>query len=185
MDNGELLLISIGLAMDAFAVSLCKGLSFGKVNVVNSIVVGLYFGIFQALMPSIGYFLGDFFAPVVVQVDHWITFILLTLIGTNMLKESNEEDKKMNSSICLKAMLLPAIATSIDAMAVGITFAFLEVNLIKSVCFIGIISFILSTLGSLLGSKIGMNNKVLALRFGGVVLIMMGTKILIEHLIFL
>ena len=91
----------------------------------------------------------------------------------------------MNSSICLKAMLLPAIATSIDAMAVGITFAFLEVNLIKSVCFIGITSFILSTIGSLLGSKIGMNNKVLALRFGGVVLIMMGTKILIEHLIFL
>lgn len=144
----EIILLSFGLGMDAFAVSVCKGLSMKKMSLKKALIIGGYFGIFQALMPLIGYALGKGFENIVTQIDHWIAFILLLAIGINMIKEalSNEEESN-DDKVDFKTMIVLAIATSIDALAIGITFAFLQVNILMSVCSIGIITFILSVVG--------------------------------------
>lgn len=180
----EILLLAVSLAMDAFAVSICKGLSMKKINWKKAIIIGLYFGIFQALMPAIGYFLGSTFESFVNNIDHWIAFILLFLIGGNMIKEafSKEEKENCNDNVDFKTMIVLAIATSIDALAVGITFAFLNVNLIISAILIGIITFIISLIGVKIGNKFGSKYENKAEFFGGFVLILIGAKILLEHL---
>ena len=179
----EVLLIAIGLAMDAFAVSVCKGLSMKKMSWKKAIIVGLYFGTFQGLMPVIGYFLGTTFETLVTQIDHWIAFALLSFIGINMLKEAFSKDtENCNDNVDFKTMIVLAIATSIDALAIGITFAFLKVNLIVSVLMIGIITFILSVIGVKIGNKFGDKYERKAETVGGLILILMGIKILLEHL---
>lgn len=179
----EIVLISIGLAMDAFAVAVCKGLSMKKMDWKKAIIIALYFGAFQALMPVIGYFLGVSFQDLVTQIDHWIAFALLGFIGVNMIKESfQEESETANDSIDVKTMIVLAIATSIDALAVGITFAFLRVNVILAVLLIGIITFILSLIGVKIGNKFGDKYERKAELAGGIILILMGLKILLEHL---
>lgn len=179
----EILMIGVGLSMDAFAVSICKGLSVGKIKLKHMLSAGLWFGGFQALMPLIGYFLGTSFEKYVSAVDHWIAFVLLVLIGANMIKESREEEKQ-NDSFSFKTMLMLAIATSIDALAIGITFAFLQVNIISSVTIIGITTFLFSVAGIKIGSIFGTKYKSKAEILGGLVLIGIGIKILIEHLFF-
>ena len=179
----ETIFIGIGLAMDAFAVSVCKGLSMSKMNWKNAIIIALYFGIFQAVMPIIGYFLGSSFSSFVENVDHWIAFILLLLIGIGMIRESfDDEVEKRNDKVDFKTMAILAIATSIDALAVGITFAFLKADLLLSVLVIGIITFALSILGVVLGNKFGDKFQNKAELAGGIILILIGTKILLEHL---
>lgn len=179
----EISIIGIGLAMDAFAVSICKGLSMSKMSWKNAIIIAIYFGVFQAGMPVLGYLLGYTFQDLVTSIDHWIAFGLLALIGGNMIKEAfDAEDEKKNDKIDFKTMLLLAVATSIDALAVGITFAFLQVNLIISIIIIGIITFIISLLGVKIGNKFGDKFQNKAEFAGGVILILMGIKILIEHL---
>ncbi len=179
----EILLIGVGLAMDAFAVAICKGLSMKKLDWKKAIIIALYFGGFQALMPVIGYFLGSTFGDFVVQVDHWIAFLLLGFIGGNMIKEAfDDELEKCNDNVDFKTMVVLAIATSIDALAVGITFALLNVNIILSVLIIGIVTFILSMLGVKIGNKFGNKYQNKAEFVGGLVLILLGTKILLEHL---
>lgn len=184
MSLWELFVIAVGLSMDAFAVSVCKGLSVGKVRWKHLLLAGLYFGGFQALMPSLGYFLGTQFQHLITSVDHWIAFVLLGIIGANMIKESREacEDKKDSASFAFKVMLPLAIATSIDALAVGITFAFLQVHIVAAVLFIGVITFLLSAAGIKVGSVFGIKYKSRAELFGGIVLILMGAKILLDHL---
>lgn len=179
----EVFLIGIGLAMDAFAVSICKGLSMKKLDWKKAIIIALYFGAFQALMPVLGFFLGSTFEDFVIQVDHWIAFLLLGFIGGNMIKEAfDDELDKCNDNVDFKTMLILAIATSIDALAVGITFALLDVNILLSVIIIGIITFILSVLGVKIGNKFGNKYQNKAEFAGGLVLILLGTKILLEHL---
>lgn len=179
----EILLIGIGLAMDAFAVSVCKGLSMKKMSWKKAIVVGVYFGIFQALMPVIGYFLGITFESLVTKIDHWIAFGLLVFIGGNMLKEAFDKDcENCNDSVDFKTMLILAIATSIDALAIGITFAFLNVNLPLATAMIGIITFALCVIGVKIGNKFGGKYEHKAEIVGGLILILMGVKILLEHL---
>lgn len=179
----EILLISLGLAMDSFAVAICKGLSMKKMDWKKAIIVGLYFGGFQALMPLIGYFLGITFQDLVTAVDHWVAFILLVFIGGNMIKEAlSKECEEHDDSVNFKTMVVLAIATSIDALAVGITFAFLKANLIISVITIGIIAFILSIIGVKIGNKFGDKYEKKAECIGGIILILMGVKILLEHL---
>lgn len=181
----ELFLLAVGLSMDAFAVSVCKGLSVRKAQPKHALICGLFFGGFQALMPLIGYLLGVNFKSMIESVDHWIAFVLLALIGINMIRESRgDEDEPMDASFGLKSMLLLAIATSIDALAVGVTFAFLDVNIVPAVSFIGAITFLLSMLGVKLGNLFGMKWKSRAELAGGVILVLMGIKILIEHLFF-
>ena len=179
----EIVFIAIGLAMDAFAVWIWKGLSMKKINYKKAIIIGLYFGLFQALMPVLGYFLGSNFAQLVEKIDHWIAFILLTIIGLNMIKEStSKEEEKRNDKVDIKTMLLLAVATSIDALTIGITFAFFEVNLLFSVIVIGIITFIISFFGVIIGNKFGDKFQNKAELFGGTILIIIGLKILLEHL---
>lgn len=179
----EIFLIGIGLAMDAFAVSICKGLSMKKLDWKKAIIIAIYFGGFQALMPVIGYFLGTTFESFVTKVDHWIAFLLLGFIGGNMIKESfDDELEKCNDNVDFKTMIVLAIATSIDALAVGITFAILNVNIVISVLIIGIVTFILSMLGVKIGNKFGNKYQNKAEFAGGLVLILLGTKILLEHL---
>ncbi len=179
----EILLISVGLAMDAFAVAICKGLSMKKMNWKKAIIIGLYFGIFQAIMPVIGYYLGSTFEEFVKNIDHWIAFGLLAFIGGNMIKEAlNKESEEVNDDTGVKTMSLLAIATSIDALAVGITFALLDINLILSVLLIGIITFLLSIIGVKIGNKFGVKYKSKAEAMGGLILILLGIKIVIEHL---
>ena len=169
--------------MDAFAVSICKGLSMKKLDWKKAIIIALYFGAFQALMPVLGFFLGSTFEDFVIQVDHWIAFLLLGFIGGNMIKEAfDDELDKCNDNVDFKTMLILAIATSIDALAVGITFALLDVNILLSVIIIGIITFILSVLGVKIGNKFGNKYQNKAEFAGGLVLILLGTKILLEHL---
>lgn len=152
----EIFLIGIGLAMDAFAVSICKGLSMKKLDWKKAIIIAIYFGGFQALMPVIGYFLGTTFENFVTVVDHWIAFLLLGFIGGNMIKESfDDEVEKCNDNVDFKTMIVLAIATSIDALAVGITFAILNVDIAVSVLIIGIVTFILSIIGVKIGNKFG------------------------------
>ena len=177
----EIVLIGLSLAMDAFAVSICKGLSMKKMNWKSAIIISLYFGIFQAFMPVVGYFLGSTFESYVTNIDHWIAFILLSLIGGNMIKESFE-DKKKNDKIDFKTMIVLAIATSIDALAIGITFAFFEVNLLLSISIIGIITFLLSIIGVKIGNKFGDKYQNKAEFVGGLILVLLGIKILLEHL---
>lgn len=178
----ELFLIAVGLSMDAFAVSICKGLSLGKIKLKHMLIAGLWFGGFQALMPAIGYFVGSLFAEEIVAIDHWVAFILLGIIGGSMIKESFDKDDEIDSCMDFKCMLLLAIATSIDALAVGVSFAFLKVSIVWSVLFIGVITFVLSAIGIKIGSIFGTKYKSKAEFAGGVVLILIGTKILLEHL---
>lgn len=182
----ELFLIAVGLSMDAFAVSVCKGLSVRKAEFKHSLCVGLYFGGFQALMPLIGYLLGTQFESFIVSIDHWIAFILLGFIGGNMIREAlSKDEEKLDDSFCMKTMLTLAIATSIDALAMGVTFAFLRVNIVYAVLFIGVITFVLSAIGLKVGNVFGAKYKSKAELMGGIVLILMGTKILLEHLGFI
>lgn len=182
MSLWELFIIAVGLSMDAFAVSICKGLSVKRVQPRHVITTGLYFGGFQALMPLIGYFLGRQFQSLITSVDHWIAFVLLALIGANMIRESRGEDENLNDSFSFKTMLPLAVATSIDALAVGITFAFLKVDIGPAVLFIGITTFVLSAVGLKIGNVFGAKYKARAEFFGGIVLILMGLKILLDHL---
>lgn len=179
----ELLILAIGLSMDAFAVAVCKGLAIGKINAKDCCIVGGWFGLFQGLMPLIGWALASTFADKIVEFDHWVAFILLGLIGVSMIKEafSKEEDCKANSSLGFKTMIVLAVATSIDALAAGVSLAFLEVNVIAAVLFIGVITFTLSALGVKVGSVFGEKYKAKAEFAGGVILILLGTKILLEH----
>ena len=182
----ELFLIAVGLSMDAFAVSVCKGLAMPKCTFKKVAIVGLWFGGFQALMPAIGYILGAQFQEAIASIDHWIAFVLLALIGVNMIHEAldNDEDEA-DASLDVKTMFLLAVATSIDALAIGITFAFLKVNIIPAVCFIGIVTFIISFAGVKIGNVFGARYKNKAEIVGGVILILLGLKILLEHLGFL
>lgn len=179
----EIFLIGVGLAMDAFAVSVCKGLSMKKIDWKKAIIIALYFGFFQGFMPVIGYFLGSTFESLVIQIDHWIAFILLSFIGGNMIKESfSTESENCNDSVDFKTMVILAIATSIDALAVGVTFAFFKINLLFSVLIIGIITFVLSLFGIMIGNKFGSKYENKAEFTGGLILILLGLKILLEHL---
>lgn len=179
----ELLLISIGLGMDAFAVAVCKGISMKKMEWKKAFIIGLYFGAFQGLMPLLGFLLGKSFENIVTSVDHWIAFTLLVIIGLNMIREAFSKDaEKMDDSVSFKSMIILAIATSIDALAIGITFAFLKVNILVAILMIGIITFILSVFGTKLGNKFGDKYGSKAELAGGIILIFIGTKILLEHL---
>ncbi len=182
----ELFLIAVGLSMDAFAVSVCKGLAMPKCTFKKAAIVGLWFGGFQALMPAIGYVLGAQFQEAIASIDHWIAFVLLALIGGNMIHEALDNDEEeADASLDVKTMFLLAVATSIDALAIGITFAFLKVNIIPAVCFIGIVTFIISFAGVKIGNVFGARYKNKAEIVGGVILILLGLKILLEHLGFL
>lgn len=179
----SLFIIAVGLSMDAFAVSICKGLAMKKLSIKNACIVGLWFGGFQALMPAIGYLLGSQFEKYITAIDHWIAFVLLGIIGASMIKESLEKDEEeANDSLDVKTMFLLAIATSIDALAVGVTFAFLQVNILSAVLFIGCTTFVLSAVGVKVGNVFGTKYKSKAELAGGVILILMGLKILLEHL---
>ena len=182
----ELFLIAVGLSMDAFAVSVCKGLAMPKCTFKKAAIVGLWFGGFQALMPAIGYVLGAQFQETIASIDHWIAFVLLALIGGNMIHEALDNDEEeADASLDVKTMFLLAVATSIDALAIGITFAFLKVNIIPAVCFIGIVTFIISFAGVKIGNVFGARYRNKAEIVGGVILILLGLKILLEHLGFL
>ena len=183
MELLEIILIAIGLAMDAFAVSICKGLSMKKMNWKKALIVGLYFGIFQGLMPVIGYLLGTSFESLVTKIDHWIAFGLLVFIGGNMLKEAfGNDSENCNDNVDFKTMVFLAIATSIDALAVGITFVFLKTNIILASLAIGIITFAICVIGVKIGNKFGDKYERKAETVGGLILIFMGIKILLEHL---
>ena len=179
----ELLIIAIGLSMDAFAVAICKGLSVKQVKVKHALIVGLYFGGFQGLMPLAGYFLGVSFADFVGTVDHWIAFILLGIIGGNMIKESShkDEDLAVAPDFSIRTMFAMAVATSIDALAVGVSFAFLEMSIWIPIIIIGITTMMFSIAGVLLGKKVGERFRSKAELVGGLVLIAIGIKILWEH----
>lgn len=181
----ELFVIAVGLSMDAFAVSICKGLSMQKMQNKHALIIGLYFGGFQALMPFIGYLLGSRFQKAITAYDHWIAFILLGVIGFNMIKEAlDKESDTCDASVRMKDMLVLAIATSIDALAVGVTFAFLQVRIIPAISFIGCTTFILSIAGVKAGTVFGCKHKARAEFAGGMILLFMGCKILVEHLFF-
>lgn len=183
MNNLEIFLIGVGLAMDAFAVAVCKGLSMKQIKMNKSIIVGGYFGIFQGLMPIIGYILGVSFQEIITKVDHWISFILLAVIGINMIKDSfSKETENLNDRTNFKTMLPLSIATSIDALAIGITFAFLKVNIIIAALIITITTFLISIIGVIIGNKVGNKLEKKAETFGGIILVLIGLKILLEHL---
>lgn len=178
----EILLLGIGLSMDAFAVSVCKGLSVGRMRVSHVMLAGLYFGGFQALMPLVGYWLGSRFQAYIASFDHWIAFVLLALIGINMIREANQEEGESDASFSFGTMIPLAVATSIDALAVGITFSFLRVNIFLAVLLIGCTTFILSAAGVKIGNVFGLRYRKKAEIGGGVILILLGLKILLEHL---
>ena len=182
----ELMLLAIGLSMDALAVAICKGLALEKSRLRNCVIVGLWFGAFQALMPAIGYFLGASFEQYIAAFDHWIAFLLLGAIGANMIRESfSRETSPAGSALSVKAMLPLAIATSIDALAAGITFAFFLESVIKmlfAVLLIGCTTFLISACGVKIGSVFGAKYKAAAERAGGIILILLGVKILLQHL---
>lgn len=187
MGFAELFLIGVGLSMDAFAVSVCKGLNMrGKVNIKHAGVIALFFGGFQALMPLVGYFLGIGFEKYITKIDHWIAFLLLGFIGGKMIveaiKEWNAEDKQEEDKLDIKELTILAVATSIDALAVGITFAFLSVNIWSAISIIGVTTFVLSIIGVVIGNKFGSRYKSKAELAGGIILVLMGIKILLEHL---
>lgn len=177
----ELFILAVGLSMDAFAVSICKGLSLKKTTFKNSATAGIYFGGFQAIMPFIGYMLGVNFQSFIENVDHWIAFVLLCVIGANMIREAGEAEE-CSSSMGVREMFPLAVATSIDALAVGVTFAFLKVDIIPAITLIGLTTFAFSAAGVKIGSVFGGKYKSAAERAGGIALIIIGTKILLEHL---
>ena len=181
MNLAELFILAVGLSMDAFAVSICKGLSLAETRVRDSVTAGVYFGGFQALMPFIGYMLGIRFQALIQNIDHWIAFILLCVIGINMIREAKEEEE-CSASMGVKTMIPLAVATSIDALAVGVTFAFLNVDIIPAITLIGTTTFAFSAAGVKIGSVFGTKYKAGAEIAGGVVLVIIGTKILLEHL---
>lgn len=181
----ELFLIAIGLSMDAFAVALCKGLNMRKINYRHAFVIALFFGGFQALMPLIGYLVGRQFEQYIVSVDHWVVFALLLFIGGKMVYEAikgNEEEDPCSSRLNIKELLIMSIATSVDALAVGISFAFLGVSILPSISLIGVTTFLLSLLGVVVGNRFGSRYQKRAEIAGGVILILIGVKILLEHL---
>ncbi len=184
MNSAELFIIAVGLSMDAFAVSICKGLSVkGRLRPGHALITGLYFGGFQALMPLLGYVLGANFQSLIVSVDHWIAFGLLTLIGVNMIRESrSQEEEAMEDSFSPGVMLPLAVATSIDALAIGVTFAYLQVDIGRAAAMIGTTTFALSAAGVAAGRLAGGRLKGGAELLGGLVLVCMGIKILTEHL---
>lgn len=179
----EIILIAIGLGMDALSVSLCKGLSMKQMKWKHAIIIGLYFGIFQAVMPCIGYFVGTKFQAFIENWSHWIALVLLVLIGINMIREAIWGEEEANDKIDFKTMIMLAIATSIDALIIGVTFAILKNSIIIPAIIIGVITFLMSVagvkLGNLFGNKMGKNAEV----FGGIVLILIGIKIVVEHYI--
>ena len=183
----ELFFIAVGLSMDAFAVSICKGLACREQNLRHNLLAGLYFGGFQGLMPAIGWLLGVRFSAAITSIDHWIAFVLLCFIGGSMIRESRseEDEEEMDASFRPKEMLTMAVATSIDALAVGVTFAFLQVRILPAVLFIGSITFLLSAAGVKIGNVFGCRYQKKAEFAGGLILILMGLKILLEHLGFL
>ena len=183
MGFAELFLLAVGLSMDAFAVAVCKGLSIQKLKLRHAAIVGAWFGVFQALMPVIGYLLGSAFADMIEAVDHWIAFALLALIGGNMIREAlSKEEEDCDPSLAPVTMLLLAVATSIDALAVGVTFAFLRVDVVPAVTLIGMCTFAISAVGVKIGNVFGVRYKSKAELAGGVVLVVIGLKILLEHL---
>ncbi len=178
-----LFVLAVGLSMDAFAVAVCKGLAMKKMSWKNAVIVGLWFGTFQALMPVIGYFLGVSFADRIKSVDHWIAFVLLALIGGNMIREAfGKEEERASADLDVKTMFIMAVATSIDALAVGVTFAFLDQNMPLAVSLIGVTTFMLSMLGVKVGNLFGVKYKSKAEFIGGLILILLGAKIFLEHL---
>lgn len=185
----DLMVIAVGLSMDAFAVSVCKGLSVQQIRPKHVMAVGLYFGGFQALMPLAGYLLGVQFESLITRIDHWIAFVLLALIGANMIREAvgdDEEDGegRIDGSFSVKAMLPLAVATSIDALAVGVTFAFLQVQVLPAVGLIGVTTFAISAGGLYIGNAFGTRYKTKAEVAGGLILVLLGAKILTEHVFF-
>ena len=183
MDLLTLLTLAVGLSMDAFAVSICKGLAMREKALGKGVIIGLWFGGFQALMPIIGFFLGTQFKDQITSIDHWIAFILLGLIGINMVKESlSDEEENADASIEIKEMFMLAVATSIDALAVGITFAFLNVHIVSAASMIGVCTFLISFAGVKIGNIFGTKYKSKAELAGGIILILLGFKILLEHL---
>lgn len=185
MDLLTLFVLAVGLSMDAFAVSVCKGLAMKKINVRQAGLVGLWFGGFQALMPALGFLLGKTFAGFVDAFADWIALILLALIGANMVKESftKQDTKKENASLAFREMLMMAVATSIDAFAVGVSFAFMGIGslIVPAVLFIGVTTFVLSVAGVKVGNVFGVKYKSKAELAGGIVLILIGVKIILEH----
>lgn len=182
MRLAELMVIAVGLSMDAFAVSVCKGLSVRKLQIRHALLAGLYFGGFQFLMPVLGWLLGYRFEALITSVDHWIAFGLLGVIGVNMIRESFSDAEKLDDDFAFRAMLPLAVATSIDALAVGVTFAFLAVRILPAALLIGLTTFVLSALGIKIGHVFGLCWKAWAERIGGIILVLMGVKILLEHL---
>ena len=182
----EIAIIGIGLAMDAFAVSICKGLAMKKMSYQKALIIALFFGGFQALMPAIGYVLGTTFASKIAAIDHWIAFILLGLIGVNMIKEAlgKEDDECLDDALHFGDLIMLSIATSVDALAVGITFAFFNVSIVLSTSIIGFITFIICIIGVKVGNVFGEKYKSKAELTGGILLIIMGCKILLDHLFF-
>lgn len=186
MSLSILFMTAVGLSMDAFAVAICKGLSVKKAKINHMLITGLYFGLFQAAMPLIGYFVGKQFSQYIERFDHWIAFVLLGLIGANMIREAlskDDDEEECNASFGFKAMFPMAIATSIDALAVGVTYALLpDVNIVPAVSFIGITTFLFSFAGVKIGNVFGARFKSKAELAGGIILILIGIKILLEHL---
>lgn len=178
----DLFILAVGLSMDAFAVSICKGLSLKKIKPKHMVIAGLWFGGFQGLMPLIGYFLGSFFSDMITKYAHWIAFLLLLFLGGSMIKEAYGNEDELDASMSVGNMFLLAVATSIDALAVGVTFAFLQVHIIPAVSFIGVITFIFSALGVKIGSIFGTKYSRKAQLSGGIILILIGLKILLEGL---
>ena len=180
----ETVLLAVGLSMDAFAVAVCKGLSMGKTTIKKMCIVGLWFGLFQALMPTLGYLLGKAFSDLIASFDHYVAFALLFVIGANMIRESfSKEEECADCSLAFGVMLMMALATSIDALAAGVGFAFMELNVVFTVIFIGVTTFLLSFVGVKIGSVFGTKYKKRAEICGGVILILLGTKMLIEGII--
>lgn len=182
MGIGELVAISIGVSMDAFAIAICKGLSVERVEQKHLLSAGLWFGGAQAFMPLLGYFLGSRFRPMIESLDHWIAFVLLAATGIHMLWESREPVRKMDASFASRVMLLLAVADSIDALAVGISFAFLKVNILPAILMIGLTTFVFSVVGVKIGNHFGAKYKSKAEVVGGSVLLLMGILVLVEHL---
>ena len=181
----ELVLLALGLAMDAFVVAVCRGLAMERLNIKHAFIIALFFGGFKAGMPLAGWALGIYFEKYITSIDHWITFILLGIIGGKMIYEAikpEEECASISSQLNIKELIIMAVATSIDALAVGITFAFLKVNIALSVSLIGVITFILSFIGVMIGNRFGNKYKNKAELAGGIVLILIGVKVLLEHL---
>ena len=191
MGLGELLLLALGVSMDAFAVSICKGLAMKKATIKEGLTCGIWFGGFQALMPLIGFFLGALFAAAIQAIDHWVAFVLLGFIGINMLKEAFEKDcgccgEEHDADLSVKTMFVMAVATSIDALAVGISLAMAgNVNIVAAVTLIGLFTCGMSTMGVKIGNVFGSRFEKKAQFAGGAILILLGTKILLEHLGFL